>query len=91
MGSAWAGTDVALTGTEFSVLEILVRRAGQVISKDEMTEQALNRKLTPYDRSIDVHVSNIRKKITAAGSTKDLIINVRSAGYMLTMNSDEST
>ena len=87
----WARTDVALTGTEFSVLEILVRRAGQVISKDEMTEQALNRKLTPYDRSIDVHVSNIRKKITAAGSTKDLIINVRSAGYMLTMNSDEST
>ena len=67
-----------------------VRRAGQVISKDEMTEQALNRKLTPYDRSIDVHVSNIRKKITAAGSSKDLIINVRGAGYMLTMNDDDS-
>jgi len=84
----WEAQDVPLTGTEFSVLEILVRRAGQVISKDEMTEQALNRKLTPYDRSIDVHVSNIRKKINAAGSTKDLIINVRGAGYMLTMNDD---
>jgi two-component system response regulator CpxR len=88
--TTWEGNEVPLTGTEFSVLEILVRRAGQVISKDEMTEQALNRKLTPYDRSIDVHVSNIRKKITAAGSSKDLIINVRGAGYMLTMNDDDS-
>jgi two-component system, OmpR family, response regulator len=88
--TTWDNQEVALTGTEFSVLEILVRRAGQVISKDDMTEQALNRKLTPYDRSIDVHVSNIRKKITAAGSSKDLIINVRGAGYMLTMNDDES-
>lgn len=84
----WEETDVPLTGTEFSVLELLVRRAGQVISKDDMTEQALNRKLTPYDRSIDVHVSNIRKKLTQAGANKELIINVRGAGYMLTLNDD---
>jgi two-component system, OmpR family, response regulator len=81
----WGGSEIVLTGTEFSVLEILVRQAGQVISKDDMTEQALNRKLTPYDRSIDVHVSNIRKKLTAAGANKELIINVRGAGYMLTL------
>jgi two-component system, OmpR family, response regulator len=81
----WDGSEIVLTGTEFSVLEILVRQAGQVISKDDMTEQALNRKLTPYDRSIDVHVSNIRKKLTAAGANKELIINVRGAGYMLTL------
>ncbi|ACE84843.1 response regulator transcription factor [Cellvibrio japonicus] len=87
--ATWDNQDVVLTGTEFSVLEILVRRAGQVISKDDMTEQALNRKLTPYDRSIDVHVSNIRKKIALAGSTKDLIINVRGAGYMLTLNDEQ--
>lgn len=84
----WNNIDVALTGTEFSVLELLVRSAGQVISKDDMTEQALNRKLTPYDRSIDVHVSNIRKKLTQAGAGKDLIINVRGAGYMLTLSND---
>jgi DNA-binding response OmpR family regulator len=84
----WEETDVPLTGTEFSVLELLVRRAGQVISKDDMTEQALNRKLTPYDRSIDVHVSNIRKKLTQAGANKELIINVRGAGYMLTLSDD---
>jgi len=86
--TTWQTTEVPLTGTEFSVLEILVRRAGQVISKDEMTEQALNRKLTPYDRSIDVHVSNIRKKIAQAGATRDLIINVRGAGYMLTLQDE---
>jgi len=86
----WDNHDVSLTGTEFSVLEILVRRAGHVISKDDMTEQALNRKLTAYDRSIDVHVSNIRKKIAAAGSTKDHIINVRGAGYMLTLDDDSA-
>ncbi len=82
----WGDADIVLTGTEFSVLEILVRHAGQVISKDEMTEQALNRKLTPYDRSIDVHVSNIRKKLISVGAHKDLIINVRGAGYMLTLH-----
>jgi len=85
----WNNTEIILTGTEFSVLEILVRQAGQVISKDDMTEQALNRKLTPYDRSIDVHVSNIRKKLTAAGANKELIINVRGAGYMLTLHEEK--
>jgi two-component system, OmpR family, response regulator len=85
----WDNNEIVLTGTEFSVLEILVRQAGQVISKDDMTEQALNRKLTPYDRSIDVHVSNIRKKLTAAGANKELIINVRGAGYMLTLHEEK--
>jgi DNA-binding response OmpR family regulator len=76
---------VALTGAEFTVLELLMRSAGEVISKELLTEKALNRKLTPYDRSIDVHVSNIRKKLTAAGASKELIINIRGAGYMLTI------
>jgi DNA-binding response OmpR family regulator len=88
--ATWKGKDIALTGTEFSVLELLVRGAGQVVSKDDLTERALNRKLTPYDRSIDVHVSNIRKKLTRAGADKDLIINVRGAGYMLTLSDDRS-
>lgn len=74
---------VTLTGAEFTVLELLMRSAGDVISKEVLTEKALNRKLTPYDRSIDVHVSNIRKKLSALGANKDLIINIRGAGYML--------
>ncbi|WP_020210410.1 response regulator transcription factor [Gilvimarinus chinensis] len=84
----WQQSLLPLTGTEFSVLELLVRQAGQVISKDELTEQALGRKLTPYDRSIDVHVSNIRKKLSTAGASKEQIINVRGAGYMLTRASE---
>lgn len=77
---------VNLTGAEFTVLELLMRSSGNVISKEQLTEQALGRKLTPYDRSIDVHVSNIRKKLTALGASKDLIINIRGAGYMLTVS-----
>src|SRR5690606_24731366 len=84
----WGEELLPLTGTEFSVLELLVRQAGQVISKDALTEQALGRKLTPYDRSIDVHVSNIRKKLASAGASREQIINVRGAGYMLTRSSD---
>jgi len=75
---------VTLTGAEFAVLEWLMRSPGQVISKDVLTEEALGRKLTPYDRSIDVHISNIRKKLSGNGANKDLIINIRGAGYMLT-------
>ncbi|MCV6615130.1 MAG: response regulator transcription factor [Cellvibrionaceae bacterium] len=77
---------LTLTGAEFTVLELLMRSAGQVISKESLTEQALGRKLTPYDRSIDVHVSNLRKKLAAKGASKELIINIRGAGYMLTVS-----
>lgn len=78
--------EVQLTGAEFTVLELLLRSPGQVMSKEFLTEQALGRKLTAYDRSIDVHVSNIRKKLSKAGASRDLIINIRGSGYMLTVN-----
>ncbi len=80
---------VVLTGAEFAVLEWLMRSPGQVISKDVLTEEALGRKLTPYDRSIDVHISNIRKKLSAQSANKDLIINIRGAGYMLTTGQND--
>jgi len=80
----YQGKAISLTGAEFTVLELLMREAGNVISKEALTEKALNRKLTPYDRSIDVHVSNIRKKLAVEGASKELIINIRGAGYMLT-------
>lgn len=78
-------TKLDLTGAEYAVLELLILSAGKVLSKDMLTEEALGRKLTAYDRSIDVHVSNIRKKIQTAGGDKELIINIRGAGYMLTI------
>src|SRR6202142_54596 len=58
-----AGVPVAPTGAELRVLELLMRSAGQVISREALTEQALGRKLVPYDRSIDTHISNLRRKL----------------------------
>jgi len=75
---------IALTGAEFRVLEILMRSAGQVISRDSMTEQALGRKLVPYDRSIDTHISNLRRKLELETGKNPEIKNVRGSGYTLT-------
>jgi DNA-binding response OmpR family regulator len=79
-----ADVPVALTGAEFRVLELLMRSAGQVISREAMTEQALGRKLVPYDRSIDTHISNLRRKLDLEVGTNPEIKNVRGSGYTLT-------
>jgi DNA-binding response OmpR family regulator len=75
---------VPLTGAEFRVLELLMRAAGQVISRDVMTEQALGRKLVAYDRSIDTHISNLRRKLDLEVGKNPEIKNVRGSGYTLT-------
>jgi two-component system response regulator CpxR len=75
---------VALTGAEFRVLELLMRSAGQVISREALTEQALGRKLVPYDRSIDTHISNLRRKLDLEAGKIPEIKNVRGSGYTLT-------
>jgi DNA-binding response OmpR family regulator len=80
-----AGETVPLTGAEFRVLELLMRSAGQVISRDALTEQALGRKLVPYDRSIDTHISNLRRKLKLGADTHPEIKNVRGSGYTLTL------
>jgi two-component system response regulator CpxR len=79
-----AGKLVPLTGAEFRVLELLMRSVGQVISRDSMTEQALGRKLAAYDRSIDTHISNLRRKLELEAGKNPEIKNVRGSGYTLT-------
>ena len=79
-----ADRPVTLTGAEFRVLELLMRSAGQVISRESMTEQALGRKLVPYDRSIDTHISNLRRKLNLETGRNPEIKNVRGSGYTLT-------
>jgi two-component system, OmpR family, response regulator len=76
----WRGRALELTSTEFNVLEVLLRHAGRVVSKNELSEQALGRPLARFDRSVDVHVSSIRQKL-GAGSA--LIHTVRGMGYHL--------
>jgi DNA-binding response OmpR family regulator len=75
---------VPLTGAELRVLELLMRSAGQVITREAMTEQALGRKLVAYDRSIDTHISNLRRKLDLEVGRNPEIKNVRGAGYTLT-------
>ena len=75
---------VNLTGAEFRVLELLMRSAGQVLSRDAMTESCLGRKLVPYDRSIDTHISNLRRKLDLEAGKNPEIKNVRGSGYTLT-------
>ena len=79
-----AGKAVPLTGAEFRVLELLMRSAGHVISREAMTEQALGRKLVAYDRSIDTHISNLRRKLELETGKNPEIKNVRGSGYTLT-------
>lgn len=79
------GQPLALTAAEFRVLQLLVEHVGQVLSKEFLTEQVLQRKLTRYDRSIDVHVSRIRQKLAQVqhGDEHLHIKAVRGMGYQL--------
>ena len=72
---------VELTGTEYQILTLLMEQHGSIVSKDTISEQVLGRKLSPYDRSIDMHVSNIRRKLMPFSSTEK-IKTVRGAGYI---------
>jgi DNA-binding response OmpR family regulator len=82
------GEEVKLTTAEFNILVVLLRHAGEVVNKEMLSQQALGRPLTAYDRSIDVHVSNLRKKLKAA--ERELIKNIRGIGYQLTRSTDEA-
>lgn len=80
-GAEWNGTPLDLTSTEFNLLEVLVRNAGRVVSKQELSEQGLGRPLARYDRSIDVHLSSIRHKLGSNQDGRSPIQTVRSMGY----------
>lgn len=75
------GEALNVTSVEFSTLQLLMQHAGKIVSKQILTEQVLHRKLTAYDRSMDVHVSRIRQKLNKALDGKNLIQTVRGSGY----------
>lgn len=76
------GEPLELTNAEFNILEMLMKSPGQAFSKEELTEYALGRKFTAYDRSIDVHISNLRNKLGANASGEDLVKTIRGFGYL---------
>jgi DNA-binding response OmpR family regulator len=78
----WCGERLALTSAEFNLLLVLARHAGDVVGKQELSRQALGRPLERFDRSIDVHVSSIRQKLTPRTDGDSWIQTVRGMGYM---------
>lgn len=78
------GSNILLTGAEFDILLLLVRSAGKVLSRDEIAEVALGRQIGAFDRSIDNHISNLRKKLGSHVGAVERIQNVRGTGYIYT-------
>ncbi len=76
------GKTLELTSTEFDLLHTLVKQGGHIVSKESLSEHALGRMLEKYDRSIDMHMSNLRKKM-AEHNLGSMIITVRGQGYQL--------
>jgi two-component system, OmpR family, response regulator CpxR len=76
-----------LTSIEFDILELLVRSAGRIVSRDELTAAVYQRRASPYDRSLDVHVSHVRKKLGAAASIRP----IRNVGYLFTAGRDAAS
>lgn len=78
----YAGQDLGLTKAEYNILLLLMQRANEVVEKEFLYEHALGRTITAYDRSLDMHVSNIRGKLSSH-TNADLLTNIRGVGYKL--------
>jgi two-component system response regulator CpxR len=81
-----AGVPVEVTTFEFDILETLMRSAGRVVSRDDLMEELYGRKATPFDRSVDMHISHLRKKLE---NDKPLIKTVRGVGYQFVRSPEE--
>jgi two-component system OmpR family response regulator len=79
----WLGEPLTLTSTEFSLLEVLLRHVGHPVSKADLSQHALGRPHARHDRSVDVHLSSIRRKLGTVADGRPLIQSVHSQGYQL--------
>ncbi len=80
------GERIAFTTAEFDVLSELMKEAGSVVSREHLTKVVLHRELSPYDRSIDVHVSRVRNALRQCLPDKELIVTIRGVGYQFVRN-----
>ncbi|MDA0822385.1 MAG: response regulator transcription factor [Proteobacteria bacterium] len=76
------GQPLELTSTEYDVLDVLLRNVGKVVEKAQVSQIALNRRLGPYDRSIDMHISRLRRKLGVLPGGGERIKTVRGSGYL---------
>lgn len=81
------GRLISLTSVEFALLEMLLQRAGKIVTREELTEAVLGRTLGAFDRVIDVHVSNIRKKL-GANQGGERIKSIRGSGYIFVLRAE---
>jgi two-component system response regulator CpxR len=80
------GEKIELTDVEFALLEALIRSPGRVVTREDLSENALGRKFHPFDRALDMHVSRLRRKLSGKGASEELIKTIRGAGYQLAVN-----
>ncbi|MBX7053873.1 MAG: response regulator [Pyrinomonadaceae bacterium] len=79
------GAEINLTSVEFELLRELLSEAGKVVRKEDLSESVLERKLSAFDRSLDMHISNLRKKLGPRADGSDRIKTIRSVGYIYTL------
>jgi two-component system response regulator CpxR len=80
------GKRIDLTSVEFALLETLMRFPGQVVSREQLSESVLGRKFDPFDRSLDMHVSRLRRKLSENGTRDEQVKTIRGAGYQLAVS-----
>lgn len=81
--ASYNGEDLELTGTEFVLFETLIRHAGEILSREMLSIDILGKPLTPYDRAIDMHMSNLRKKLPEREDNLPWFKTLRGRGYLL--------
>ena len=81
--ASYKGQDLSLTGSEFALLHKLVLRPGQIVSREELSMNVLGKHLSPFDRSIDMHMSNLRKKLPERDNGLPWLKTLRGRGYLL--------
>jgi DNA-binding response OmpR family regulator len=84
------GERIDLTDVEFALLEALLHSPGKVVTREELAENVLGRKFHPFDRSLDMHISRLRRKLGGKGMEDDRVKTVRGTGYQLAVHSSHS-
>ncbi len=74
---------IDLTGTEFTLLYLLAQHLGQVVSREHLSQQVLDKRLTPFDRAIDMHISNLRRKLPNRKDGQPWFKTLRGRGYLM--------
>lgn len=81
--ATFEGTSLELTGTEFTLLYLLAQHLGQVVSREHLSQEVLGKRLTPFDRAIDMHISNLRRKLPERKDGHPWFKTLRGRGYLM--------